>query len=68
MKWKIFEFCRQHIINETGDHFLVVEPTEKSMVKRLRIREQHKRTAHYMQGKGKYYGDIETVEPIIDLL
>ena len=49
---------RQHIIDETGDHFLVVEEDAEAMAstQRKTSREQLLRTAHYMQGKGKYYG------------
>ena len=66
----IFFYSRQHIIDETGDHFLVVEPNEYSMseTKRLRLREQLKRTSHYMTGKGRYYPKDKAAEPIIDLV
>ena len=63
-------FYRQAIIDETGDHYLVVDPTEKAMskVERLKLREQHKITSHFMQGKGKYYGSSPAVNPIIDIV
>merc|ERR1712241_1588978 len=61
---------KQHIIDETGDHFLVVEENAESMTstQRLSLREQNLRAAHYMQGKGKYYEDIESLNPIVDLV
>ena len=56
-----FLFClhqfRQHIIDETGDHFLVVEDNAATATQRKKSREQLLRTAHYMQGKGRYYGE-----------
>ena len=64
---------RQHIIDETGDHFLVVEENAETMTSSQRkvSREQILRSAHYMQGKGKYYGTHqadELVEPIINVV
>lgn len=47
---------KQHIIDETGDHFLVVEDNAATATQRKKSREQLWRTAHYMQGKGRYYG------------
>ena len=65
--------ARQHIIDETGDHFLVVEENEKSMTSTqiLSSREQLLRTAHYMQGKGRYYRTSrrsEELEPVINVV
>jgi len=64
---------KQHIIDETGDHFLVVEENAETMTSSQRkvSREQILRSAHYMQGKGKYYGTHqadELVEPIINVV
>merc|ERR1711944_156938 len=61
---------KQHIIDETGDHFLVVEPSDLSMprMQRMKLRQQLQRTSHYMQGKGKYYGNSPALDPIIDLV
>ena len=68
-----FCYYRQHIIDETGDHFLVVEENAETMTSSQRkvSREQILRSAHYMQGKGKYYGTHqadELVEPIINVV
>ena len=67
---KILNFQRQHIIDDTGDHFLVAQPAEGSMstLTRFKHKQQLRRTSHYMQGKGKYYEDIESLNPIIDLV
>jgi len=61
---------KQHIIDDTGDHFLVAQPAEGSMstLTRFKHKQQLRRTSHYMQGKGKYYEDIESLNPIIDLV
>ena len=48
---------RQHIIDETGDHFLVVEDNAATATQRKKSRDQLLRSAHYMQGKGRYYGE-----------
>ena len=66
----VLYFYRQHIIDETGDHFLVVESNELAIPKmqRMKLREQLQRTSHYMQGKGKYYGKSPALDPIIDLV
>ena len=67
---EILNFQRQHIIDDTGDHFLVAQPAEGSMstLTRFKHKQQLRRTSHYMQGKGKYYEDIESLNPIIDLV
>ena len=67
---KMLNFQRQHIIDDTGDHFLVAQPAEGSMstLTRFKHKQQLRRTSHYMQGKGKYYEDIESLNPIIDLV
>ena len=67
---EILNIQRQHIIDDTGDHFLVAQPAEGSMstLTRFKHKQQLRRTSHYMQGKGKYYEDIESLNPIIDLV
>lgn len=67
---ELLNFQRQHIIDDTGDHFLVAQPAQGSMstLTRFKHKQQLRRTSHYMQGKGKYYEDIESLNPIIDLV
>jgi len=52
-------FIRQHIIDETGDHFLIVESNAKSLSNKAlsKMEMQHKRTIHRMTEKGKYHSN-----------
>ena len=64
---------RKHIIDDTGDHFLIVDSAQDlSMTPKqtLKMKEQLKRTSHYMTGKGRYYPakEDEQLEPQINLI